>query len=149
MAYMFFRHHRAQVLSFEDHLSKARAAGFSVQSANGGTRIERAGVACIVREGEGGFPMIVERPGIVMGNEIGSLTDGGFQKFFRTPHGRSKPALAEELVAVQNFSEDLREAFGLTSLYNEALGTVSNQYVYDRVKGRDSAPARKPWETTA
>jgi hypothetical protein len=146
---MFFRHHRAQVLSFDDHLSKARAAGFSVQSGSGGTRIERAGVACVAREGEGGFPKIVERPGIVMGNEIAGLTDGGFQKFFRTPHGKSKPALAEELVAVQNFSEDLREAFGLTSLYNEALGTVSNQYVYDRVKGRDNAPARKPWETTA
>lgn len=120
-----------------------------MQSASGGTRIERGNVACVVREGQGGIPTILERPGIVMGNEIGSLTDGGFQKFFRTPHGRIKPALAEELVAVQNFSEDLREAFGLTSLYNESLGTVSNQYVYDRVKGRDGGPARKPWETTA
>jgi len=146
---MFFRHQRPQVLSFDDHLSKARAEGFSVQSGNGGTRIERGGVACFVREGQGGFPMIAERPGVVMGSEIGSLTDGGFQKFFRTPHGKIKPALAEELVAVQNFSEDLREALGLTSLYNEALGTVSNQYVYDRVKGRDKTSAPKPWETTA
>ena len=143
---MFFRHHRAQILSFDDHLSKARAAGFNVQSGSGGTRIERAGVACVVREGEGGFPKIVELPGIVMGSEIGSLTDGGFQKFFRTPHGKIKPALAEELVAVQNFSEDLREAFGLTSLYNESLGTVSNQYVYDRVEGRDSGRHDKPWQ---
>ena len=110
MAYMFFRHERPKVLSFDDHLSKARAEGFSVQSGNGGTRIERGGVACFVREGQGGFPMIAERPGVVMGSEIGSLTDGGFQKFFRTPHGKIKPALAEELVAVQNFSEDLREA---------------------------------------
>lgn len=60
-----------------------------------------------------------------------------------------KPALAEELVAIQNFQEDLREALGLTSLYNEALGTVSNKYLYDRVKGRDQAPKLKPWETTA
>lgn len=149
MAYMFFRHQRPQVLSFDDHLSKARAGGFNVQSASGGTRIERAGVACVVREGQGGIPTMVESPGIVMGNEIGGLTDGGFQKFFRTPHGRIKPALAEELVAVQNFSEDLREAFGLTSLYNESLGTVSTQYVYDRVKGRDSGTSPKPWETTA
>jgi hypothetical protein len=149
MAYMFFRHQRPQVLSFDDHLSKARAAGFNIQPGSGGTRIERAGVACIVREGQGGIPMTVESPGIVMGNEIGGLTDGGFQKFFRTPHGRIKPALAEELVAVQNFSEDLREAFGLTCLYNESLGTVSTQYVYDRVKGRDSGTTPKPWETTA
>jgi hypothetical protein len=149
MAYMFFRHHRAKVLSFDDHLAKARAEGFNVQSGSGGTRIDRGGVACVVREGEGGLPRIVERPGIVMGNEIGGLTDGGFQKFFRTPHGKVKPALAEELVAVQNFSEDLREAFGLTTLYNEALGTVSNQYVYDRVKGRDKGTTPKPWEITA
>jgi len=146
---MFFRHQRPQVLSFDDHLSKARAGGFNVQAGSGGTRIERAGVACIVREGQGGIPTMVESPGIVMGNEIGGLTDGGFQKFFRTPHGKTKPALAEELVAVQNFSEDLREAFGLTSLYNESLGTVSTQYVYDRVKGRDSGTTPKPWETTA
>jgi len=146
---MFFRNQRPKVLSFDEHVSKARAEGFSVQSGSGGARIERGGVACVVREGEGGFPKIVERPGVVMGNEIGSLTDGGFQKFFRTPHGKIKPALAEELVAVQNFSEDLREAFGLTSLYNEALGTVSNQYVYDRVKGRDHAAGPKPWEIRA
>jgi hypothetical protein len=81
-----------------------------------------------------------------MGSEIGTLTDGGFQKFFMTPSGKRKPALAEELTAIQNFQEDLREAFGLTSLYNESLGTVSNKYLYDRVEGRDDAPHHKPWE---
>jgi hypothetical protein len=84
-----------------------------------------------------------------MGTEIGTLTDGGFQKFFRTPSGKSKPALAEELKAVHDFQEDLREALGLTVLYNEALGTVSNKYLYDRVKGRDQAPVHKPWQPTA
>ena len=146
---MFFRNERPKVLSFDDHLAKARAEGFAVQSAAGGTRVERGGVACVLREGEGGFPRITERAGVIMGSEIGALTDGGFQKFFRTPQGKMKPALAEELVAVQNFQEDLREALGLTALYNEALGTVSNQYLYDRVKGRDKAPVAKPWETTA
>jgi hypothetical protein len=63
-----------------------------------------------------------------------------------TPSGKRKPALAEELTAIQNFQEDLREAFGLTSLYNESLGTVSNKYLYDRVEGRDDAPHHKPWE---
>ena len=29
-----------------------------------------------------------------MGKEIGTLTDGGFQKFFTTPSGKRKPALA-------------------------------------------------------
>jgi hypothetical protein len=144
---MFFRHERPKVLSFEDHLAKARAAGFSVQSAGGSTRIERNGIACIARPGAGDVPLITERAGVVMGNEIGTLTDGGYQKFFLTPSGKRKPALAEELVAVQNFQEDLKEALGLTSLYNESLGTVSNKYLYDRVEGRDQAPVHKPWQT--
>jgi hypothetical protein len=146
---MFFRRERTKVLSFEDHLAKARAAGFTVQSVSGGTRIERNGIACIAQPGEGGVPRITERPGVVICDEIGTLTDGGFQKFFRTPSGKSKPALAEELTAIHDFQEDLREALGLTSLYNEALGTVSNKYLYDRVQGRDQAPTHKPWQPSA
>lgn len=145
---MFFRHARPKVLSFEDHLAKARAAGFNVASASNGTRIGRNGIACIVRPGAGDVPTIVERAGVVIGTEIGTLVDAGYQKFFRTPSGKSKPALAEELEAVHNFQEDLREALGLETLYNEALGTVSNKYLYDRVEGRDRGPAPKPWQTT-
>ena len=81
-----------------------------------------------------------------MGKEIGTLTDGGFQKFFVTPGGKRKPALAEELKAIQDFQEDLKEALGLTSLYNEAMGTVSNLYLYDRVEGRDQGTHDKPWD---
>jgi hypothetical protein len=143
---MFFRHERPKVLSFDDHLAKARAAGFTVQAAGSGTRIERNGIACIARPGAGDVPLITERAGVVMGNEIGTLVDGGYQKFFLTPSGKRKPALAEELKAVQDFQEDLKEALGLTILYNEALGTVSNKYLYDRVEGRDQAPVHKPWQ---
>ena len=64
-----------------------------------------------------------------------------------TPSGKRKPALADELKEIHNFQEDLREALGLTTLYNESLGTVSNLYVYDRVEGRDSGKHDKPWET--
>lgn len=70
---MFFRHERPKVLSFEDHLAKARAEGFSVSSTSGGTRIERKGIACVVRPGEQDVPKITERPGVVMGDEIGHL----------------------------------------------------------------------------
>jgi hypothetical protein len=144
---MFFRHERAKVLSFDDHLAKARTAGFNVQSTGNGTRIERNGIACVARPGAGNVPSITERAGVVMGNEIGTLVDGGYQKFFLTPSGKRKPALAEELKAIQDFQEDLKEALGLTSLYNESLGTVSNKYLYDRVEGRDQAPEHKPWQT--
>ncbi len=68
------------------------------------------------------------------------------RSFFLTPSGKRKPALAEEFKAIQDFQEDLKEALGLTSLYNESLGTVSNKYLYDRVEGRDQAPVHKPWQ---
>lgn len=143
---MFFRRERPKTLSFEDHLANARSAGFRTESASGGTRVERNGIACIVRAGENNAPKVTERAGVVIGSEIGALTDGGYQKFFATPGGKRKPALAEDLAAIHNFQEDLTEAFGLTSLYNESLGTVSTKYLYDRVKGRDQAPVQKPWQ---
>jgi hypothetical protein len=81
-----------------------------------------------------------------MGGEIGVLVDGGFQKFFRTPSGRRKPALAGELRAIHDFDEDLKEALGLESYYNESLGTVSTFYLYDRVKDRDRGVPKRIWE---
>jgi hypothetical protein len=145
---MFFRRERPKHLTFEDHMSAARAAGFHTESIGGGkTRIDRNGIAVVLEPGPNGVPQITERAGVVMGKEIGTLTDEGFQKFFTTPSGKRKPALAEELKEIHNFQEDLREALKLTTLYNESLGTVSNLYIYDRVEGRDSGKHDKPWET--
>jgi len=56
------------------------------------------------------------------------------------------PALATYLKALHNFEEDLKEALGLTSLYNQALGTRADEHLYDRVKDRDSGGRRRPWE---
>ena len=131
-------------------MSAARAAGFRTEPLGGGkTRLERNGIAAVFEPAPDGTPKVTERAGVVMGKEIGTLTDGGFQKFFTTPGGKSKPALAEELKGIHNFQEDLREALNLTSLYNESLGTVSNSYIYDRVEGRDSGKHDKPWQNPA
>ena len=49
-------------------------------------------------------------------------------------------------------TETLKEGIGGTSLYNEALGTVSESYMYDRVRGRDlpeSERPKRPWQATA
>ena len=144
---MFFRRERPKVMTFEDHMSAARTAGFRTESVGGGkTRVERNGIAAVFAPGPDGVPQVTERAGVIMGKEIGTLTDEGFQKFFTTPSGKRKPAQAEELKEIHNFQEDLREALGLTTLYNESLGTVSNLYVYDRVEGRDSGKHDKPWQ---
>jgi hypothetical protein len=51
---------------------------------------------------------------------------------------------------IHEFSEELRQITGASDLYNESLGTTSDQYQYDRVKGREAVqpPAARPWELT-
>jgi hypothetical protein len=52
------------------------------------------------------------------------------------------------LHAIHAFSEELTQLTGGISLYNESLGTTSDVYEYDRLRGReDEAPAStQPWE---
>jgi len=94
---------------------------------------------CVDLKDENGSVAIAGRAGVLQGSEIGALVDGGFQKFFQTPSGAKKPALADELKALHDFEEDLKEALGQESYYNDSLGTVSTFYLYDRVKDRDAA----------
>jgi hypothetical protein len=80
-------------------------------------------------------------PGWVLRGAISRLVDHGNQKLFETPTARIA-ATADALKAIHRFNEELREAIGEPSLYNESLGTVSNSYLYDRLKGREpEAPA--------
>jgi hypothetical protein len=143
---MLFRRDRPKKVSFEEFVKKLQAAGFETGApSNGRVKVSRRGIAAVIENG-GDKPQLFERAGVVIGDEIGTLVDGGFQKFFRTPGGVRKPAVATELKAIHEFEEDLRESLGLTSLYNQSLGSVSNVYLYDRVKGRDSDAPKKPWE---
>jgi len=71
--------------------------------------------------------------------EIAALVDGGYQKFWRAGN-RRVPALAQQLKALHDFEEDLREALGLESLYNTSLGTTNDLHVYDRLAGRENPP---------
>jgi len=50
------------------------------------------------------------------------------------------------LKELHSFDEDLREGLGITSLYNEALGTTCDDHLYDRVKDRDASAHTLPWE---
>ena len=55
------------------------------------------------------------------------------------------PATADHLCALHEFSEELKQAAGAESLYNESLGTTSDVYQYDRVKRQGIAtPATYP-----
>jgi hypothetical protein len=52
------------------------------------------------------------------------------------------------LRAIHEFTEELTQLTGGVSLYNESLGTTSDLYQYDRVKGREAEhpAAARPWE---
>jgi len=109
-------------------------------------QVSRGECAALVEEGPDGKPRLVERAGVRIAGGIGKLVDAGFQKFFQVPGGPRKPELASELKELHCFEDDLREALGLDTLYNEALGTVSTLYLYDRVKDRDRGVPKRPWE---
>lgn len=143
---MFFRRERPKTPTAQERLDQLKAHGFTVSSlAGGGFRVTRGACAVDVTQTEGNLA-IAERAGILLNGEIARLVDGGYQKFFRTSSGKTKPALAQDLKALHDFEEDLKEALGQTSLYNESLGTVSTFYLYDRVQDRDRGVPKRPWE---
>ena len=103
--------------------------------------------AAIEKDEQGGVRLFA-RPGHLIAGEISRLIDRGYQKFLMTSKSEV-PASADHLRALHQFSQELKEALGATSLYNESLGTVSDRYQYDRVEHRDEPAAARPpkaWE---
>jgi hypothetical protein len=144
---MFFRREHPKEITFDQRMEKLRKVGFTVTPAGSNrVRVSRDCYAAVLEDVPGAAPRVAEAAGILLAGGIGKLVDGGFQKFFLAPGGQKKPALAFELRAIHEFEEDLREALGLVSLYNESLGTVSTEYLYDRVEGRDRGVPKRPWE---
>jgi hypothetical protein len=143
---MFFRNQRPKKPTFQERLDNVRRAGFTVEPLSGAAaRVVRDGYATDLEEADDQI-QVRSRAGLLMDGEIGALVDGGFQKFFRTPSGKRRPALAGELKAIHDFEEDLKEALGEQSYYNESLGTVSTLYLYDRVENRDQGVPKRAWE---
>ncbi len=140
--------------SFDEILSQLRTLQFDVRETPGVANhvvVSKYGCAAILGRAKDGSGVLLHKPGILLGDEIAILLDRGFQKFFKTSR-LEIPATADRLKAEHRFTEELDEVTGGIGLYNEALGTVSDEYMYDRVKGRDQdAPPRglTPWELTA
>jgi hypothetical protein len=78
------------------------------------------------------------RPGVLVKGEVARLLDRGYQKFIKTSQFEL-PASASQLQGIHTFSEELKQLTGAISLYNESLGTTSDLYEYDRLKGREAA----------
>jgi hypothetical protein len=143
---MFFRRARPKTPPFAERLETLRQAGFATTPLPaGGVRATRGACAIDLLESDDGIRASAPA-GIAMGGAIGALVDGGFQKFFRTPAGLQKPALADELQALHDFEEDLAEALGQASYYNQSLGTTSTYHPYDRLEDRDRGVPKRVWE---
>ena len=133
--------------TYNEVISQLRSLQFEVQDvagAAGQTRISKYGCSIVLEraQNEAGLRMAV-RPGPVIGGEIAYLVDRGFQKFFHTSKSEF-PATAEQLKTLHRFVEEIKEIAGSVTLYNEALGTVSDAYLYDRVKGNDVPESERP-----
>jgi hypothetical protein len=142
--------------TFDQCMETLRERGFEVSQFKGitnGMLASKYGVAAVLvpaADLEGGPGTFAERPGVLIRGEIARLLDRGYQKFIKTPEFEL-PATASQLHAIHQFQEELTQSIGGTSLYNQSLGTTSDLYEYDRLRGReqDAEPiGKRPWELT-
>jgi hypothetical protein len=112
------------------------ALGFGVGSTRGVVRVEKYGCGAEFRKGSDDSYQMTVMPTIMLKGQFTRLWDAGYQKFLLTDDGLKVPALAMHLANLRKFNEELRTALGVPTFYNEALGSVSQISVYDRVKGR-------------
>ena len=138
--------------TYEDAVQWLRDHGFDILDAPGTQNrvfLKKYNCSAAIEKNGDDSVRLFAKPGYLVGGEISRLIDKGYQKFLKTTKTEI-PATADHLTALHHFSEELREALGETSLYNQSLGTVSDSYVYDRVQDRDLPESQRPqraWET--
>ncbi len=140
---------KSRNLNFDQALETLRAHSYQLApyGDTGGTLISKGGVGAVLVAAPQGPAAFLVAPGALLQGEVARLLDRGYQKFIKISQFEL-PATAAQLHAIHQFGEELRLLIGATSLYNESLGTTSDVYRYDRLKGRETpqpAPAR-PWE---
>ena len=140
---------KSRIPTFDQTLELLRNQGFEVKPLEQGrVLVSKYGAGAVLVAGKDTPVAFVVRPGAVVQGEVARLVDRGYQKFIKSSK-YELPATAAQLEAIHTFGEELKEVAGGISLYNEALGTTSDRYLYDRVDGREAAPAAKatrPWE---
>lgn len=137
--------------TYDEAVAWLREHGFDILDAPGTQNrvfLKKLNVSAAIEKATDGTTRLFAKPGYLLSGEISRLVDKGYQKFLKSSKSEV-PATAEHLKALHQFSEELREAMGGVSLYNESLGTVSDRYMYDRVEDRDLPESQRPkraWE---
>jgi hypothetical protein len=142
--------------SYDDAVSYLRDHGFDIleapgTGASGRIFLKKYNVSSAIEKSDDGGAKVFAYPGYLIGGEISKLIDKGYQKFLKTTK-LEVAATADHLKALHDYSEELKEAIGATSLYNESLGSVSESHQYDRVKDRDQSETsrpKRPWQELA
>lgn len=136
--------------TFDEILAQLRASQFDVREVSGVAgqfRVQKHGCGAVIAKASGGIAFVT-RPGYILGGDIAHLLDRGFQKSLKTSK-LEIAATADVLKSIHHFSEELKGIAGSISLYNESIGTTSDDYFYDRLKGRDKTPVLRspaPWD---
>ena len=140
-----------ELISYDQAVSWLREHQFDVLDAPGVSNrvfLKKNNVSAAIERADDGSVRVFAKPGYLIGGQIARLVDKGYQKFLKTTKTEI-PASADHLNAIHKFSEELKEAIGSVSLYNESLGTVSDRYMYDRIEDRDEPKSQRPtrpWE---
>src|SRR5215469_13274822 len=143
---------KAKPKTFEEASAWLRDHGFDLLEApgtQGRLFLKKYNVSAAIERTPDGNVKIFAYPGYLVGGEIAKLVDRGYQKFLKTTKTEIA-ATADHLKALHSFTEELKDALGLNSLYNESLGTVSESYHYDRIKDRDlpkQSRPKRPWDS--
>ncbi len=137
--------------TYEDAVNWLRDHGFDLIEAPGTQArvfLKKYNCSAAIQKTKDGTVKIFAYPGYLIGSEISKLVNRGYQQFLKTAKNEV-PATADHLKALHQFSEEMKEALALPSLYNESLGTVSESYHYDRIKDRDKPDVerpKRPWQ---
>mgnify|MGYP005812563569 CR=1 FL=1 len=140
--------------TYEEALNWFRDHGFDLLEAPGTANrifLKKLNCSAAIQKSDNGGVTIFAYPGYLVGGEISKLVNRGYQQFLKTTK-TELPATADKLKSLHTFTEELKEGLGLQSLYNESLGTVAEDYIYDRVNGREQPAAqrpKRPWEQPA
>lgn len=142
---MLFRRERPKIPTFSERVDLLREAGFATEALpDGRVKITKNGIGAVIGD-EGKNQPEIERAGVLLGSEIAVLLNRGFQMFLEAPSGRRIAATADQLKALHQFEDDVKDALGLINLYNTSLGTTSRRHMYDRVFKRDIGAQPMPW----
>ena len=120
----------------QDVQKQFEQAGFAVTDAPRRIEVKKSGCVAYLQK-QGGNWIYSGPPYFVIRGINCELEDRGYQKFwYSKADGKRFPIRKVDLEILHRFDEEVRYLLGLTSLYNESLGSTNARTAYDRLTGR-------------